>query len=400
MAIVWMLVICAGIGHAALAIAAINRIHSTATPRWILEWFDWIWYLAVLFPAIVALAVLRSVGFQRAEFFAHPIGQGLGIYAAICSLIAILAGFLRIGILRRLAATPCQISNHTILVNLANDLEIRRGCSRVTRALASLPGNEVFSISVVRKELQLARLPQSLDGLTITHLSDLHLTGQLPIAFYRRIADLSNQLGSDLVAVTGDIVEKRPCLAWLPESLGKICAPLGVHFVLGNHELRIHDSPLIRQKLRDIGWSDLGSSFRTIEHRDSAFLLAGNELPWHTPAADMASATVRFNDQHLFRIVLSHAPDQLRWAQDWDIDLMLAGHTHGGQIRLPIVGPIFSPSRFGVKYASGVFCEPPTLLHVSRGIAGTRPLRYHCSPEIVQLILRSGSRESQATRLQ
>ncbi|HTI52000.1 MAG TPA: metallophosphoesterase, partial [Planctomycetaceae bacterium] len=70
------------------------------------------------------------------------------------------------------------------------------------------------------------------------------------------------------------------------------------------------------------------------------------------------------------------------------IDLMLAGHNHGGQVRLPFFGPVYSPSAFGTHYASGVFWEPPTLLYVSRGIAGRHPLRWNCRPELTRLILR------------
>jgi predicted MPP superfamily phosphohydrolase len=90
----------------------------------------------------------------------------------------------------------------------------------------------------------------------------------------------------------------------------------------------------------------------------------------------------------LFRIAVAHSPDQYPWAQNYDFDLMLAGHTHGGQIRFPVIGPVLSPSRFGVKYAAGTFYEAPTLMHVSRGIAGTRPLRFNCPPELSKLVLR------------
>ncbi len=67
---------------------------------------------------------------------------------------------------------------------------------------------------------------------------------------------------------------------------------------------------------------------------------------------------------------------------------MLAGHTHGGQIRFPLVGAIFAPSRFGVRYACGVFHETPTVMHVSRGLSGLDPLRYNCAPELTKLVLR------------
>ena len=69
---------------------------------------------------------------------------------------------------------------------------------------------------------------------------------------------------------------------------------------------------------------------------------------------------------------------------------MLAGHTHGGQIRIPPLGAIFSPTTKGVKYISGVFYVPPTILHVTRGLSGDIPVRWNCPPEIAHLRLRAG----------
>ena len=90
-----------------------------------------------------------------------------------------------------------------------------------------------------------------------------------------------------------------------------------------------------------------------------------------------------------FRILLSHTPDNIMWARQQGIDVMLSGHTHGGQIRLPILGPVYSPSRFGCRYSGGVFWLNPTLLHVSRGLSGREPIRYNCPPELTKLILNS-----------
>jgi hypothetical protein len=70
---------------------------------------------------------------------------------------------------------------------------------------------------------------------------------------------------------------------------------------------------------------------------------------------------------------------------------MLSGHNHGGQVRLPGFGPIYSPSIYGCHYASGVFWEPPTLVYVSRGISGKHPLRWNCLPELTRLVLRAGA---------
>jgi len=91
-----------------------------------------------------------------------------------------------------------------------------------------------------------------------------------------------------------------------------------------------------------------------------------------------------------FRILLSHTPDNLPWARKHAIDLMLSGHNHGGQVVLPVVGPVYSPSIHGVEYAGGVYDEPPTLLYVSRGISGRHPVRWRCRPELTKLVLKSG----------
>ncbi|MBC7924460.1 MAG: hypothetical protein H7039_02280 [Bryobacteraceae bacterium] len=111
-------------------------------------------------------------------------------------------------------------------------------------------------------------------------------------------------------------------------------------------------------------------------------VLCGDETPWMGTHPDLSSVSTES-----FRILLSHTPDNITWARQQRIDLMLSGHTHGGQIRLPILGPIYSPSRFGCRYSAGVFWLAPTLLHVSRGLSGREPIRYNCPPELTKLVL-------------
>ena len=89
-----------------------------------------------------------------------------------------------------------------------------------------------------------------------------------------------------------------------------------------------------------------------------------------------------------FSIALTHSPDQFRWAQQQQVDLLLAGHMHGGQICFPVIGPIVAPSRHGVAYSSGCFQQGVTTMHVSRGAGGLAPLRWNCRPEITQLEIR------------
>jgi predicted MPP superfamily phosphohydrolase len=118
--------------------------------------------------------------------------------------------------------------------------------------------------------------------------------------------------------------------------------------------------------------------------------LAGNELPWYSGAEKLEPVESVRGSGNDFFVVLSHSPDQWRWAKNMGFDLMLAGHTHGGQVCLPVIGPIIAPSRFGVRYAGGVFDLGGLAMQVSRGISGAEPLRWNCPPELCQLTLRCG----------
>lgn len=247
-----------------------------------------------------------------------------------------------------------------------------------------IPGNEILRLCVNRRELVLPRLPESLDGWTITHLSDLHITGQMTKAFYHAVIDQANHFESDCVMVAGDVYDKDFCIDWANDVLSRLKAPHGVSFVFGNHDVRLHDVAAARRALAVAGWNDLGAAVQTAQWRDAMVLLAGNEFPWFPPPADELVPPV----DERFRILLAHTPDQIDWALRHGFDLVLAGHNHGGQIRLPIAGPLVSPSRYGVRYAGGTFRKGETLMHVSRGVSGTNPLRWNCQPEITQLVLR------------
>ena len=128
-----------------------------------------------------------------------------------------------------------------------------------TRLLARLPGNQILDLEINVKTLLVPRLPACLDGLTIVHLSDLHFTGRLTDEFFRFVADRANELDGDLVALTGDIIDKRHCLGWVAEILGRMEHRLGAVCIFGNHDLRMRDMSLLVTEVERAGWHYLGS---------------------------------------------------------------------------------------------------------------------------------------------
>ncbi len=159
-----------------------------------------------------------------------------------------------------------------------------------------------------------------------------------------------------------------------------------MYFILGNHDGYI-GADHTRKLLVDAGLICLSGRWVRAEWNGVPVLLGGNELPWMRPAAPLEGLPPRRDGVDDFRLALCHTPDQFGWCCRADADLALAGHTHGGQVQVPWLGVVASPSLFGAQYAHGVFCRGDTVLHVSRGIAGETPLRWRCPPEAALLEL-------------
>ena len=237
------------------------------------------------------------------------------------------------------------------------------------------------------KTYSLPRLPQAWEGLSIVHFADTHFRGAVTRRYFENVCEHARALKPDLFVFSGDLFDDLALMDWLEPTLGQLKAPLGQYFILGNHDWYL-GSNVVRQEYERHGWIDLSS--RCIELKSDKSgppnVIAGDETPWMGKHPDLSHVS-----PETFRILLSHTPDNVYWAQKQKFDLMLAGHTHGGQIRLPLLGPVYAPSRYGCRFASGVFWMDPTLMYVSRGISGREPIRYNCVPELTKLVLRSGS---------
>lgn len=260
-----------------------------------------------------------------------------------------------------------------------------RARSAKRHILLRLPGNESLECEHVDLGIYLKRLPEELSGLTVVQLSDLHFTGRISQEYYFAAVSHVNQLKPDFIFVTGDLVDRADCLDDGVEVLRSLKATFGVFFVLGNHDLRA-GAERVRRALSQAGLVDVGGRVVKRKVRGLPILIGGNELPWLGPAPDFSAAPNGDRIRPL-RFLLAHTPDQFPWAVQNDVDLMLAGHTHGGQVCLPWLGPVIAPSSFGIRYAEGLHYRHPTVMYVNRGLGGEFPVRYCCPPEITRVIL-------------
>jgi uncharacterized protein len=376
------------LGHFSLCVWLFNRLHALPWRRFYIKWIGrailgWgAGILAVygLRGAVLGVCVWNGAAPSDAEI-------PWLVYPALCSVVTI-AAIPKWLVPKLFARVPAElVSNDTTLHDLAKELGQPPIGSGETSLFFKIPGNQIFQLAVQKKTLRLPKLPRELEGLTIAHLSDLHMTGKHSREFYDAIVDHTNRLEPDLVVITGDIAEKVMCLDWIVPVLSRLQARDGKYFILGNHEMKLSDVGLLRQLMEEAGFIDLGSRAMRVPLRGIEILVAGSEVPWFGTSPSLTSVSGQAGSLPHFRLLLSHSPDQLLWAQANNFDLMLAGHTHGGQIRIPFIGALISPSKFGCRYAGGLYYEPPTLLHVSRGLCGDHPIRLNCPPELPLLTL-------------
>lgn len=266
-------------------------------------------------------------------------------------------------------------------------------------------------LSVEKLTVAIADLPQTLQGLKLVQLSDLHYDGlRLSEKLLADAIEATNQLEPDLIVLTGDYVTDDPApIHRLVLSLKNLQSRLGVYAVLGNHDLYYRQSKAeVMAALESIGiqvlWNQIAYPV------GEGLPLVGLADFWSgefDPAPVMAQLSAEVP-----RIVLSHNPDSAQMLQQWRIDLQLSGHTHGGQIILPGLGnvsqwydslqskipapirrfiPFVKADDFRVvkhwEWAKGFHQVGPNQLYVNRGLGTYLPGRLFCSPEVTLITL-------------
>jgi hypothetical protein len=260
--------------------------------------------------------------------------------------------------------------------------------------------------TIERVDVPVANLPPELDGLRIAQLSDIHIGDYMPPHEIARAVDMANDLHPDISFVTGDFVssEGDPLDACITE-LSRLRAPLGVWGCNGNHEIYAGVEDDAERLFREKGMRLLRAANAVVEHKGGRFNLLGVDYQRDHMVSGEATGPMLAEIEHLIRrdipnVLLSHNPNSFHRAAELGIELSLAGHTHGGQVKVEIVDHSVSPARLISPFVAGLYRLPMPMnghgggshkaaLYVNRGL-GTFgfPVRIGVPPEITLLTLR------------
>ena len=252
---------------------------------------------------------------------------------------------------------------------------------------------------LVRMDIPLTRLPVELDGFTIVQLSDFHYDEEFTIHPIRKAIEIVNGLNPDLIALTGDFVTIPPFADYISvakygaraaepcsDMLTQLRSRLGKFAVLGNHDSD-SDAPRVIHALQSRGITVLENRSIPIEQAGKRFWLAGVKDAL-VGKPDLTSALSKIPAAEPV-VLLAHEPDYADEAAKHAVDLQLSGHSHGGQIRLPVVGAPFLPD-MARKYPWGLYRIRGTTLYTNSGLGTIRvPVRLNAPPEVTLFTLRA-----------
>jgi uncharacterized protein len=266
---------------------------------------------------------------------------------------------------------------------------------------------EPDQLSAKDYEIKIKNWNRAFDNYKIVAISDIHGGSNfIDEAKIRKVVELANEQNADLIVLLGDYVsqqladhrELKMPIATIADNLKGLKAKDGVFAVLGNHDGWYNDDK-VKAELTRVGYKVLEDEVVFINRGDQKFRLFGLRdhlkiTEWHAFAAE-SKRTLEASEQKGDVVVLEHSPDVLPVINgdnplSKDFKLMLAGHTHGGQVWLPILGTPMIPSGYGQKYAKGLIEERGVSLFVTSGIGTSLlPVRFGVPPEISVLTIKS-----------
>jgi hypothetical protein len=244
-------------------------------------------------------------------------------------------------------------------------------------------------------ELPIRDLPASFSGLRVAHLTDFHGGHQISTPYLDETVDLTHAQNPDLIVLTGDYIHKGDVhIERTAAALSRLRAPLGVFAVLGNHDYSVRNSLGVRRypdlhvkvadALSERGIRVLRNESVALRRQGDAIQLVGIEDLWSGVCDPMAALGGVGADAP--RLVLAHNPLTIEKIRSQRCDLMLCGHTHGGQVMLPGVGRLALSPR-GRRFAAGLYQVGSSYLYVNKGVGFGLRIRYRVRPEVAVFTL-------------
>ena len=245
--------------------------------------------------------------------------------------------------------------------------------------------NDVYDLEVTRHEVFVDDLPQSFDGYRIAFITDTHVASFMRRGLYREVVAQTMRFDPDLILLGGDFVTWERHIPLMAEVLlTDLAARDGIYAVLGNHDYWANaDGVVAAMTVRGVRFI-INRSIALRRGDDMISLVGIDEVYRGNPDVDNAFARV---DPRRPCIGVSHHPDIVDLLDGRRLDLLVCGHTHGGQIRFPFFGSVVVPSKHEGRYAAGFHRAHGVLLYVSRGIGAIPPLRILCKPEVATFTL-------------
>lgn len=241
-----------------------------------------------------------------------------------------------------------------------------------------------FDIKTI--EIKIKNLPSELKGFKILHLTDIHAGDYIRKNYIERVVKLSNQQAPDITVITGDFTETDyKDIYWSAPILAKLKAKYGVYGVSGNHDIW-NGYEKIMNELEKNNIEIIDNKGVRIKQNGASLFLAG--ISDHKIGNSDIRQALENQQENEPTVLLSHNPDAVEILDNNKVDIMLAGHIHGGQWCFPLIGPLMVPSKYGRKHAWGLTKYNNTYVYTSKGIGTTTiPLRINCPPEIVTIKL-------------
>ncbi len=244
------------------------------------------------------------------------------------------------------------------------------------------------------------RLPEAFDGYRIAHVSDLHNTEMGKDN--EKLLDMLREADPDIIAITGDLIDSRNTDIDIALQFSKAAMEIApCYYVTGNHEARVSEYDELKEGMIELGVVVLEDGRIELEQSQETITLLGvNDPSFQTDYLFGDSETVmqsKLQDiirEDTYMILLSHRPELFEVYTESKVDLVLSGHAHGGQFRLPFVGGLVAPNQgLFPKYDAGLYTEENTNMIVSKGIGNSiLPFRFNNRPEVILIELKCSNR--------